>query len=222
MEIESIRRKQKKLRKDIPERKILSVSDISSYFLPNTAKGSYQDKKRGSSKHRRIEKKIKSVNETRRWEIIKDEGGFPEWFIRSTSSLERKIVLSGKIDMIYFRDSFPELVIERKFPRETNLKTVYKNERFQAWLYSYMLENIGFETEKLDYAVLKMPETSTLKEAREVDKTLFELSKQGTLHEKSGNISDAPFTLFTSNYSSEDYEDQLNKIIKEKLKDWKG
>lgn len=214
MDLDRIRRHQKELRKQRAEKKVVSVSDVSSHFIPDYATGTSTDTTKGTQKHREIEKRAEKISKDEMWRKIMDEGGFPEWFVRSICSFNQKIVLSGKIDMTYFRNGRPELVIERKYPREKNLDKTYQSEKVQAWTYSYMLDEAGFDTSNLDYTILKMPRTATHGEAKQVDEALIKFSNKGVLEDKIDSIADdAPFNIYGKKYSRDQHIEDLKDAI---------
>lgn len=67
--------------------------------------------------------------------------------------------LVGRPDYLAFRNHVPRVIIERKFSNAPD--QVYKSEALQAWLYCYLLDEMGFETEHLTYVVVKMPRSTT-------------------------------------------------------------
>lgn len=69
------------------------------------------------------------------------------------------VYLIGCPDYLAFRNHSPRVLIERKFSGAPDY--VYKNEAFQAWLYCYLLDEMGFDTERLTYVVVKIPRSKT-------------------------------------------------------------
>jgi hypothetical protein len=217
VDLENIRKRQKKLRRDTGDKEILTVSQISGFFIPDWASGTEKDRSKGSQQHKEIEDDAEEISEEEMWERIKDEGAFPEWFVRAEYS-KYDVVLSGKIDFAYFRDGKPELVIERKYPREKNLNKVYQSEKVQAWTYSFMLEQAGFQTESLDYVITKLPRETPLGKAQELDQILIKASAKNNLQSRVNDLkSDTTFNLYGQRYSSDqrisDLRDAVNSQV---------
>ncbi|MFB6145485.1 MAG: hypothetical protein ABEJ99_03180 [Candidatus Nanohaloarchaea archaeon] len=190
------------LRNSPGDKNVLSVSQVSKHFIPDWATGTKKDRSQGTQQHQEIEDEAEEISEEEMWRRIEDEGGFPEWFVRTEYPYRDNVVLSGLIDFAYFQNGKPELIIERKYPREKNLDTVYQSEKVQAWTYSFMLDQAGFQTDNLDYVIVKLPRGTPKERAIELDKVLVQASVQGDLQDRLAGLKDeAPFNLHGRSYS---------------------
>ena len=77
----------------------------------------------------------------------------------------KELVLVGKPDSVFFENGFPLIVFEYKFSRS---KRAYPSYYVQAGFYGILLKSIGFDTEKLFYAIVvadrRAKEDANLKE----------------------------------------------------------
>lgn len=157
MKLQEIRSEQEELLKNPGAVEIVRVSDVAKYFIPDWATGSKESRNKGTAKHEEVEEEAETISKDELWEQIEaDDGIFPEFLICAKSPSDSEVVLSGKIDMVCFKEGKPVLVLERKFPNPRNLYTVYESEKVQAYTYCLMLDQAGFDTSDLKYCILKM------------------------------------------------------------------
>lgn len=64
------------------------------------------------------------------------------------------VILIGVPDFVLFYRGFAILVVDWKFPQSRKKLIAYPSELFQARLYCYLLDKMGFRTDKLRYAVV--------------------------------------------------------------------
>jgi len=63
----------------------------------------------------------------------------------------KDVIVAGKPDSILFRDGYPLVICEYKFSKT---QTAYKTHQVQAGIYGLLLENAGFNTRFLHYAIV--------------------------------------------------------------------
>ena len=63
----------------------------------------------------------------------------------------KDVVIAGKPDSILFRDGYPLVIFEYKFSKS---QTAYKTHHVQAETYGLLLDNVGFNTRFLHYAIV--------------------------------------------------------------------
>ena len=63
----------------------------------------------------------------------------------------KDIILAGQPDSVLFENGFPLIIFEYKFSRS---KRAYPSYHVQAGFYGILLKSIGFDTEKLFYAIV--------------------------------------------------------------------
>lgn len=83
-------------------------------------------------------------------------------------------VTVGKPDTVYFANCQPVVLVERKTTKSP--ENAYPSQTMQSWLYCYMLDEMGFDTDLLRFVILTHPrslgtETETLKR---VERTAIE------------------------------------------------
>ncbi|MFD1586757.1 PD-(D/E)XK nuclease family protein [Halorientalis brevis] len=64
-----------------------------------------------------------------------------------------EFLLGGSPDAVLFEDQRPQLVVEHK--TTSRLDYLFKDQRVQAWLYGYILDSLGLETDSLTIAILR-------------------------------------------------------------------
>ena len=93
--------------------------------------------------------------------------------------------LIGRPDYIAFRNHIPRIIIERKFSNAPD--RVFNNETFQAWLYCYLLDEMGFSIDQLTYVVVKVPRSRT------PDAPLLQLTDQLVVEQVLADSAKSPF-----------------------------
>jgi len=62
------------------------------------------------------------------------------------------LLIGGIPDAVLFENQKPQLIFERKTTSRPG--RLYKNQRIQAWIYGFILDSLGFETDQLKIAIL--------------------------------------------------------------------
>jgi len=114
------------------------------------------------------------------------------------------VLLAGKPDSVLFARGFPLVVFEYKFSRSSE---AYLSYHVQAQTYGVLLENMGFDTSRLFYAIVVAdPKTKGNRELRQnVVNTVISNDPKEAVH----SISDAKI-----------YFDKFNRLIAEKDLAW--
>lgn len=115
-------------------------------------------------------------------------------------------VIIGIPDAVVFADRKPQLILDRK--TTSILDCLFKNQRLQVWLYGYMLDSLGFETNELRLAIL----THEQRLGPEESKRLQQLVLHGGRHLDDGMIglmSDPDAYLYQFPYGVTDYLEDL-------------
>jgi len=91
------------------------------------------------------------------------------------------VLLAGKPDSVLFTRGFPLVVFEYKFSRSN---VAYPSYHVQAQTYGVLLENMGFDTSQLFYAIVVAdPKTKGNRELRQnVTRTVVENRSKAALH----------------------------------------
>jgi hypothetical protein len=198
-----------------PGGQVVQVSAVGKYFIPDSATGTKADMQAGTNKHQEREDEMDDIAWEDTWDELTEEVTISEWFIRSPVPGHDGIILSGKIDAVQFLDSRPTFVLERKFPRERNLDTVYPSERVQAWTYCYMLDALEFQTDDLQYCVLKLPRSIDKDDADRFDQRLFGAAKKGDLDTAAKAVEDelGNGTAFTKQFAVDDHKEDFEEAL---------
>lgn len=109
------------------------------------------EKKRGSETHEKAAEDAVEVEMDEVWDAI--ERGDRQILVESpfVGEVDEHVIV-GIPDAIVFNDGRPQLIFDRK---TTSIPDrLFKNQRIQVWLYGYMLDDLGFETEDLRFAIL--------------------------------------------------------------------
>ena len=109
-----------------------------------------ETKNQGSQAHENLLEGSEEVSREDLWKSVHSEGSVLalEWLLLARYG---DIILVGKPDAVLFEDGFPLVVLEYKFSRS---KRAYPSHHVQAGFYGILLKNIGFDVEKLYYAII--------------------------------------------------------------------
>ena len=107
-------------------------------------------KTQGTEAHENLLEGSEAVDREDLWNAIygKEPVLALEWLLLANY---KDLILVGKPDSILFEDGFPLVIFEYKFSRS---KRAYPSYHVQAGFYGILLKNIGFNTEKLYYAIV--------------------------------------------------------------------
>lgn len=163
------------------------------------------EKTRGSETHEKAAEDAEEVSEDEFWDAL--EHGDRQIILESPFVGETEdFLLAGYPDAIQFEDQRPTLLFERKTTSRPDY--LFKNQRIQAWLYGYILESLGFDTDGLTIAILsheRSLDTTTGKDLQAVVMAESDAWGVGT-HELFENPT---AILHVSAYQRADFEDDL-------------
>jgi CRISPR/Cas system-associated exonuclease Cas4 (RecB family) len=117
------------------------------------------------------------------------------------------IVVAGKPDSILFRNGFPLVVLEHKFSRKL---VAYKTHHVQARMYGLLLNNMGFDTRHLFYAII-VADSAAGSDGNLKKKVLEAINKNGP---KEGTLELDNARVYLCKYNQEDAEKNLNWALK--------
>jgi len=180
MNVESIREKHDSLFKQ------LSESEGSSLAPSEIAKQFYCEKKvdltrehgdietpaktRGSDAHEKAAEDSEEISDDEFWEAL--ENGERQIIVESSFIGEAADFLIGGIpDAVLFEDKKPQLIFERKTTSRPNY--LYKNQQIQAWLYGFMLDSLGFDTDGLKIAILSHEQSLSPEAGKELQRLVM-------------------------------------------------
>jgi CRISPR/Cas system-associated exonuclease Cas4 (RecB family) len=161
MSIESVREKRNSLFEQLIESEgsSLAPSRIASQFYCEKKVDLTREhgdietpaKTRGSETHEKAAEDSEEISDDEFWEAL--EKGERQIIVESPFIGEAADFLIGGIpDAVLFDDGKPQLIFERKTTSRPDY--LYKNQRIQAWLYGFILDSLGFETDELEISIL--------------------------------------------------------------------
>lgn len=164
--------KQEQTRKLRFDRLFVIASDIASQFYCEKkvemqyihGKIETEEKNIGTEAHEKLTEDSVKVKRAELWrKIYGDKPVFAlEMFLLAKYG---DVLLAGKPDSVLFRHGFPLVVFEYKFSRS---KVAYPSYHVQAQTYGILLENMGFDTSRLFYAIVVAdPRTKGNRELRQ-------------------------------------------------------
>ncbi len=109
-----------------------------------------ETKNQGTEAHENLLEGSEAVDQEEIWKAIygKEPVQALEWLLLAEY---KDIILTGQPDSVLFENGFPLIIFEYKFSRS---KRAYPSYHVQAGFYGLLLKSIGFETEKLFYAIV--------------------------------------------------------------------
>ena len=117
------------------------------------------------------------------------------------------IVVAGKPDSILFRNGFPLVVLEHKFSGKL---VAYKTHHVQVRMYGLLLNNMGFDTRHLFYAII-VANPAAGSDGKLKKKVLEAINKNGP---KEGTLELDNARVYLCKYNQEDAEKDLNWALK--------
>ena len=161
LSVDEISQRQRELDEKMDSIRTIGVSDMASQFYCEKkldlrlehGEVDNQFKQRGREGHRAVKSGYEGVQKEDAWRSIQFE---PEVTLQEfpLRYMLDDFLLRGRSDLIHFEDGKPRVLLEVKFVHGS-VQDTFRNEKFQPWIYSRMLDGIGFETSELTYAVLK-------------------------------------------------------------------
>jgi hypothetical protein len=109
-----------------------------------------ETKNQGKEAHENLLEGSEAVDQEDLWKAIYDKKQVLalEWLLLAEYN---DIILIGQPDSVLFENGFPLVIFEYKFSRS---KRAYPSYHVQAGFYGILLKSIGFDTEKLFYAIV--------------------------------------------------------------------
>jgi len=109
-----------------------------------------ETKNQGTEAHENLLEGSETVEREEIWKAIYGEDPILalEWLLLAEYE---DIVLAGQPDAVLFENGFPLIIFEYKFSRR---KRAYPSHHVQAGFYGLLLKNLGFNTEKMFYAIV--------------------------------------------------------------------
>jgi len=117
-----------------------------------------------------------------------------------------EFVIFGIPDAIIFDDGKPQLVFDRK---TTSMpKRLFQNQRIQIWIYGYMMESLGFETDDLQLAILSHKQDLDYELGKQLQKRI--LSEYSALEMGKTTLHEEPTALVhLFEYATDDHMNDL-------------
>ena len=140
------------------ERSTIAASDIAEqFFCEKKVEMQYlhgeiesEAKLVGTEAHERLLEDSVRVKREEMWQKI--YGKDPVLALETLFFAQIKdVIVAGKPDSILFRDGYPLVIFEYKFSKS---QTAYKTHHVQAETYGLLLDNVGFNTRFLHYAIV--------------------------------------------------------------------
>jgi hypothetical protein len=152
-------------------KKLITATDIAKQdFCEKQIEMKYQygeveteAKTMGTLAHEKLTEDSEEVKKAQMWRKIygKKSVAALEMFILAKY---RDVIIAGKPDSVVFKSGMPLMIFEYKFSRNS---TPYLSYHIQARTYGLILENLGFDTSQLHYAiVIADPKTKGSQELR--------------------------------------------------------
>ena len=180
MNIKSVRERHNSLSEQ------LAASEISSLAPSRIAGQFYCEKKidltrehgdietpaktQGSETHEKAAEDSEEVSDEEFWNAL--ETGERQVIVESPFVGEAADFLIGGIpDAVLFENQRPQLIFERKTTSRPDY--LYKNQRIQAWLYGFILDSVGFETDNLRVAILSHEQTLPPETGKELQRSVI-------------------------------------------------
>ncbi len=109
-----------------------------------------ETKNQGTAAHENLLEGAEIVDQENLWKAIysKEPVLAMEWLLLAEYE---EIILTGQPDSVLFENGEPLVIFEYKFSRR---KKVYPSHHVQAGFYGILLKNLGFNIEKLFYAIV--------------------------------------------------------------------
>jgi hypothetical protein len=216
MSLENIRNKQDSLSKRAAE------SDGSSLAPSKIAQQFYCEKKvdlsrehgeidtpakiQGSETHEKAAEDSEEISDEEFWNAL--ERGDRQIIVESPFLGEAaEFVIGGYPDAVLFDNGKPQLLFERKTTSRPN--SLFENQRIQAWLYGFILDSLGFETDDLRIAILSHEQSIEPEQGKALQEVVLATHDQQDIG--SHELMEQPKAiLHLSSFDKLDYLEDLN------------
>jgi len=157
--LEQIVKKKKEKHGDLRfNRRTIRASDVAGqYYCEKKIEMAYlygevetETKNQGTAGHENLLVGSEAVDQEELWKSVYSEKPVLalEWLLAAEY---KDILLIGKPDAVLFQNGVPLVIFEYKFSRS---KRAYPSHHVQAGFYGTLLKSLGFNTEKLHYAIV--------------------------------------------------------------------
>ncbi len=196
------------------ERSTIAASDVAEqFFCEKKVEMQYlhgeiesEAKLVGAEAHERLLEDSVRVKREEMWQSI--YGKDPVLALETLFFARVKdVVIAGKPDSVLFRDGYPLVVFEYKFSKNP---TAYTTHHVQARTYGLLLENAGFNTRFLRYAIV-VADPSTLFDKQLKKKVAAAIGKNGLKDEE---IEIEKAKIYLHKYDREAAEKDLDWAVK--------
>jgi hypothetical protein len=109
-----------------------------------------ETKNQGTVGHENLLEGSEAVDQEDLWKSVFDEKPVlaMEWLLQGEY---KDVILTGQLDSVLFEKGVPLVIFEYKFSRS---RRAYHSHHVQAGFYGLLLKSLGFDTEKLYYAIV--------------------------------------------------------------------
>lgn len=168
-----------------------------------------ETKNQGTAAHENLLEGAEVVDQEDLWKTVyaKEPVLAMEWLLLAEYN---DIILSGQPDSVLFENGEPLIIFEYKFSRR---RKVYPSHHVQAGFYGILLKNLGFNTEKLFYAIV-VADRKSKQDPNLKDKVLDAVTNIG---QKSGAIQIENATIYLNKFD----EEQAKASLEWALEFWK-
>lgn len=168
-----------------------------------------ETKNQGTAAHENLLEGAEVVDQEDLWKTVyaKEPVLAMEWLLLAEYN---DIILSGQPDSVLFENGEPLIIFEYKFSRR---RKVYPSHHVQAGFYGILLKNLGFNTEKLFYAIV-VADRKSKQDPNLKDKVLDAVTNIG---QKSCAIKIDNATIYLNKFD----EEQAKASVEWALKFWK-
>lgn len=163
-------------------------------------------KTRGSKTHEKAAEDSEEISDDEFWNAL--ERGERQIIVESPFIGEAADFLVGGIpDAVLFEGQKARLIFERKTTSRPNY--LYKNHRIQAWLYGFILDSLGFDTDDLKIAILSHEQSLDPEAGKKLQQLVMASYEEWKLGEQ--ELAENPQAiLHLSEFSKVDYLEDLN------------
>ncbi|NHN60062.1 MULTISPECIES: PD-(D/E)XK nuclease family protein [Halorussus] len=163
-------------------------------------------KTRGSKTHEKAAEDSEEVSDEEFWNAL--ETGDRQVIVESPFVGEAADFLIGGIpDAVLFESQKPQLIFERKTTSRPD--HLYKNQSIQAWLYGFILDSLGFETDDLKIAILSHEQSLAPETGKELQQSVIASYNKWEFGDQ--KLTESPKSvLHLSEFSKVEYLEDLN------------
>lgn len=171
--------------------------------------------RRGTETHEKAAEDAEPVDTDEMWNAI--ERGERQTVIETMFPGEiDEFAIFGIPDAIVFDEGVPQLIFDRK---TTSLPgRLFKNQRVQVWLYGYMMESLGFETDDLQLTILAHEQALDPELGKQLQKQILQTDSNDRAVGETELLEEPTALVHCFDYATEDHIDDLRWA----LEYWRG